>query len=119
VADTTSSSDSRSGLPEVVARYQDAHDRRDTDVALSAFTAGATVRDEGREYHGTDQIRTWLGTAGAGFTFTRTFVSAEATGGGVWVVVNRLEGDFPGGAVDLRYRYVLTDGLISELVIAP
>jgi hypothetical protein len=119
VSDTAPSSHSKSELPEVVARYQDAHDRHDTDIALSAFTAGATVLDEGREYHGTDQIRTWLMTAGAALTFPRTFVSAEATGGGVWVVVNRLDGDFPGGVVDLRYRYVLTGGLISELVIAP
>jgi hypothetical protein len=28
-------------LPEVVTRYQSAHDRRDTDVALSAFAANA------------------------------------------------------------------------------
>ncbi len=36
-----------------------------------------------------------------------------------WVAVNRLEGDFPGGAVELRYRFALVDDLISELVIAP
>jgi hypothetical protein len=27
--------------------------------------------------------------------------------------------DFPGGTVDLRYRFTLADGLITELVIAP
>ncbi|MEX0664731.1 MAG: hypothetical protein WD598_08170 [Acidimicrobiia bacterium] len=46
-------------------------------------------------------------------------LSAEAVGPGTWVVVNRLEGDFPGGVVDLRYRFAVTDGLISELVIGP
>jgi len=29
------------------------------------------------------------------------------------------EGDFPGGVVDLRYRFVLDRGLIAELEIAP
>jgi hypothetical protein len=36
-----------------------------------------------------------------------------------WLVVNHLEGDFPGGVVDLRYRFALSGDLISELVIAP
>jgi hypothetical protein len=35
------------------------------------------------------------------------------------VAVNRLEGDFPGGVVELRYRFTLVDGLVTELVIAP
>ena len=37
----------------------------------------------------------------------------------MWIVVNHLEGDFPGGVVDLRYRFVMTGDLIAELVIAP
>ena len=36
-----------------------------------------------------------------------------------WVVRQRLEGDFPGGVVELDYRFVLSGGLISELVISP
>jgi ketosteroid isomerase-like protein len=104
---------------KIVSRYQDAHDRRDTDVALSAFTADARVVDDGHEFHGTDEVRTWLATAASEFTFTRTLVSAEAAGPDTWVVVNHLEGDFPGRVVDLRYRFGLTGGLISELVIAP
>jgi len=34
-------------------------------------------------------------------------------------VVNHLEGDFPGGVVDLRYQFALKGDLIAELVIAP
>ena len=36
-----------------------------------------------------------------------------------WVATNRLEGDFPGGVVDLRYRFAMDGDLIAELVIAP
>ena len=64
-------------LPDTVSRYQDAHDRHDTDVALSAFAPDAAVFDDGKEFHGTDEIRTWLMTAASEFTFTRTLVSAE------------------------------------------
>jgi ketosteroid isomerase-like protein len=106
-------------LPEVVSRYQDAHDRRDTDVALSAFTPDAKVVDDGHEFHGSDEIRKWRATAAREFTFTRRFVSAEVIDAHTWVVVNHLEGDFPGGEVDLRYWFVLTGNLVSELVIAP
>ena len=119
MTDTTPPGEPGSALPEVVSRYQQAHDRRDTEVALSAFSPDARVVDDGHEYHGTDEIRTWLATAASQFTFTRTLIGAEVTGAATWVVVNRLEGDFPGGVVDLRYRFVLTGDLISELVIAP
>ncbi len=106
-------------LPGVVGRYQDAHDRRDTEAALSAFTADARVVDDGREYRGSDEIREWLDHAASEFTFTRSFVGAQATGADTWIVVNHLEGDFPGGVVDLRYQFTLKGDLIAELVIAP
>ena len=117
--DAASSTGSDPKLPEVIRRYQDAHDRRDTGVALSAFTPDARVVDDGHEFNGTDEVRTWLSTAASQFTFTRTLVRAESVGPDTWVVLNRLEGDFPGGVVELRYQFALTDGLISQLVIAP
>ena len=95
------------GLPEVVHTYQDAHDRHDTDRALSAFAPDARVVDEDHEYRGTDQIRSWLDTAARQFTYTRSLVSAEAIDAETWLVVNHLEGDFPGGVVDLRYEFKL------------
>ncbi|MFE9722707.1 hypothetical protein ACFYQ5_03655 [Streptomyces sp. NPDC005794] len=36
-----------------------------------------------------------------------------------YTVHQHLEGNFPGGKVDLHCRFVLTHGLISELSIAP
>ena len=117
--DATSLGNDRLELPEVVSRYQDAHDRHDTEVALSAFAPHARVIDEDREYRGFDEIRQWLRNAASEFTYTRTFVSAEALAGDTWLVLNHLEGDFPGGVVDLRYKFVLTAGLIAELLIAP
>jgi len=106
-------------LPEVVTRYQDAHDRRDTATALSAFAPNARVVDDGREYGGSDEIRDWLDHAASEYTFTRSLLRAESTGDDTWLVVNHLEGNFPGGAVDLRYQFVVSGDLISELVIAP
>ena len=35
------------------------------------------------------------------------------------MAANRLEGDFPGGVVDLDYRFTVDGDRIAELVIAP
>ena len=53
------------------------------------------------------------------FTYTIELVGAERTDDAHWVAVNRLEGTFPGGVAELRYRFTLADDLITELVIAP
>lgn len=108
-----------SKLPHAVSQYQDAHDRHDVDVALATFAPTATVKDDGHEYHGPDEIRHWLAKASTAFTYTRTLTGVEAIDDNTWLVRNHLEGDFPGGVVDLRYRFVLADGLIAELEIAP
>jgi len=106
-------------LPEVVTAYQDAHDRHDVEAAIATFASDAHVSDDGREYEGREQIRDWLARASVEFTYTRTLVDASATGPDTWLVTNHLEGNFPGGVVDLRYRFVVTDGLIRRLEIAP
>lgn len=107
------------GVPAVIGRYFDAHDGRDSTAALAEFAPDAVVSDDGHEYVGADAILHWLGEASTKFTYTRTLVSAEALDETTWIVVNRLEGDFPGGVVDLRYRFELRDGAIGRLAIAP
>jgi hypothetical protein len=106
-------------LPDAIRRYLDAHDSHDVDGALAAFAADATVRDEGQQWVGTTEIRTWLNKTNSEFTFTRTLLSVEETGAGSWEVRNRLEGNFPGKLVDLVYRFDLHDDNIASLTIAP
>jgi hypothetical protein len=106
-------------MPDVIRRYLGAHDAHDVAAALATFAGGAHVHDEDRDFHGAGEIRRWLETAGREFTYTRTFVSAEPLDDSRWMVVNRLEGDFPGNVADLRYQFVVTGDRIAELVIAP
>jgi hypothetical protein len=108
-----------SELPDVITRYQSAHDRRDSDAALATFAPDAVVKDDGNTYRGHGEIRDWLTRASVEFTYTRTLTAAEPTDSRTWTVTNHLEGNFPGGVVDLRYRFVLEDSLITELEIAP
>ncbi len=116
---STTSEPAELELPEIIQRYQDAHDTHAINRALSAFTRDATVIDEDRTYRGRDEIRHWLSTAAREFTYTRTLINAEHPDDDTWLVRNRLEGNFPGGIANLRYRFALADGHIAELEIAP
>jgi SnoaL-like protein len=106
-------------VPEVIRRYFAAHDRGDVDVSLSTFARDGRVFDDGREYRGHGAIEDWLSRASTQFTYTRTFLNAVAEEADIWLVRNRLDGDFPGGVVELGYRFRLADGLIVDLVIQP
>jgi len=106
-------------LPATIRDYLAAHQARDTAIALGAFTPTAVVVDDGTTYRGTAEIRGFLSKAGAGFTYTTTLVAAERVDDAHWVATHRLEGDFPGGVVVLRYRFALDGDRIGELAIAP
>jgi hypothetical protein len=105
--------------PDAIDTYLQAHDRGDALSALTALAPDATVVDDGHRYDGHDQIGSWITGSSNEYTTTRTLVSAEATGADTWVVINHIEGNFPGGTVDLRYEFTLADDLITKLVIAP
>ncbi len=108
-----------SQLPSTVRSYLSAHAAGEVDRALRAFAPSAVVVDEGHTFRGTEEVRAFLDTAGSAYTYTTELIGAERTGETHWVAINRLQGDFPGGVVVLRYRLALSDGLITELVIAP
>ncbi len=114
----TNSSDG-TDVPPAIAAYQAAADRRDISAALAQFAHDATVVDDGRSYAGIAGVESFLRTAASEYTFTRTLVSAEELARDQWLVTNHLEGDFPGGQVDLSYEFRLAGGLITQLTIAP
>jgi hypothetical protein len=82
-------------------------------------TPTAVVVDDGTTYRGTEEIWRFLSKAGAEFSYTTELVGAERVDDGRWVVVHRLEGDFPGGVVELAYRFAMDGALIAEFVIVP
>ena len=105
-------------LPESVKTFMTALDSREFDRALATFASDAVVTDDGRDRAGTDEIRAWLATAVTEYTYTAEFAGASTTTGGV-DVGQHLEGDFPGGVVDLNYRFTLDEAVIRRLVIEP
>lgn len=93
-------------------------DSQEFDRALATFTPDAVVTDDGRDHAGTDEIRDWLATAVTEYSYTAEFTGASTTATGV-DVGQHLEGDFPGGVVDLNYRFTLDGAAIRRLVIEP
>ena len=106
-------------LPDIIQRYLRARDERDTDATLVTFSPTAVVTDDGETARGHDQIRHWLDTASREFTYERTLLEVESSGPDEWFVANNLRGNFPGGTVDLSYRFTLSDDVIQHLIIAP
>jgi hypothetical protein len=106
-------------LPGVVTGYLAAHQARDMDKAGACFVPDALVRDDGHTHRGTDEIRDWLARGNGEYRWTATLTGATRIDDSRYEARQHIEGDFPGGVVDLRFRFTLRDGLVSELVIEP
>lgn len=114
-------------LPATIRTYLAAHAAGEADAAIRTFSLDAAVTDQGRTFRGTSEVLDFLRHAGAEFTYTTEVVGAERLDDAHWVAVVRLEGDFPGGVAEVRYRFTMASdaanesggGLIAELVIAP
>lgn len=107
-------------LPEVIARYLAAQGGRDTPaVRASAFTSDAIVTDDGSTYEGAEAVLQWLDRTAGAYTYTITPTAAERTGEERYTVSQHLEGNFPGGTVDLHFRFTLRGVLVERLVIEP
>ncbi len=104
-------------LPSAVVTYLDARDENRHDDATAVFAPDATVLDDGRTYSGTDEVRTWIATTSTAYTYTSTRIGQDAADDSRAVVLVRLDGNFPGGTVTLRYQFALRDGLVTRLAI--
>jgi ketosteroid isomerase-like protein len=108
-----------SQLPELITSYLSAHRARDLDTALSYYTDDATVVDEGNTYRGPQQIRDWLANSASEYTYTVELTGARRIDDQHFVAVHHLEGNFPGGVVDLQFSFALRADRISQLTIEP
>jgi hypothetical protein len=105
-------------LPEAITRYLTSHTTRDLDAAMRWYAADAVVTDEGKTYRGHDEIRSWLSSSASEYTYTSELIGSRHNDDGTYVATHHLEGNFPGGTVDLDFTFTLTDDLIVRLDIA-
>lgn len=105
-------------LPEAVTAFLASDATTSPQTTTELFTEQAVVVDDGHTYRGRAAILDWRSGAARAFSYTKTLTSAQQLGA-VIEVTERLEGDFPGGRVDLRSSFTLgRNGLIESLTIA-
>jgi len=105
-------------VPDVINLYFAALNSRDGDGLLDLLTPDAIVVDEGETWRGTSEIRTWVDDVAFRFQYIAEVLGVETDGDGDYVARTRLEGNFPGGSVELRVRFDLDGGQIRRLEIA-
>ena len=108
-----------SQLPAIIRTFLVDHAARDADAAARAFAPTAVVRDQGETFRGATEVLAFLRHQGGEFTYTTELLGGRRIEETHWVAVNHLEGDFPGGVVDVIYRFTLANDLITKLEIAP
>jgi len=110
-------------IPTIISEYFAAADRDDVDAIVACFANDATVCDEDREWHGHAEIRGWRTKVATAYEYTvevrRAVERREIDGVQRHDVYTHLEGNFPGGTVDLTNRFQLRNGRITRLEIAP
>jgi hypothetical protein len=104
--------------PAVVTRYLAAADAGDLAALADCFTSAGTVTDEGRTYRGREEIIGWREALAGKWTYTSTVSGSRPISAQEHNVSVHVEGNFPGGVADLRYRFTLREGLIEDLTIA-
>jgi ketosteroid isomerase-like protein len=106
-------------LPAVVRDFLAAHVAHDVAAALPAYTDDAVVVDEGRAHRGKAEIADWMTRAASEYTYTTELTGAARVDDEHWIATHHLEGDFPGGTVDLHHAFTLRGDRIAALTIAP
>ena len=105
-------------LPAAITTYLVAHQARDLDAAIAHYAPDASVTDEGHTYTGPDAIREWLATSATEYTYTTELTGAREIDDHRYVATHHLEGNFPGGTVDLDFTFTLEGDVITRLAIA-
>jgi ketosteroid isomerase-like protein len=110
-------------LPPVISEFLAASDRGGAEAVVRCFAEDAVVMDEGQEWRGAAPIRQWRTTVATAYQYTVQVTGAkalgEADGAERHDVYIHLEGNFPGGEVDLTDRFALRGGRIARLEIVP
>jgi hypothetical protein len=107
--------------PSIIDRLLQATEDEDFDAFAACFLPDGVVLDEGKTYVGRDEIVAWRQSVADGPAFTAEVTAKGPLGpsGDGYQVTEHLEGDFPGGVVDLDFVFALKGDRIAALMILP
>jgi uncharacterized protein (TIGR02246 family) len=103
--------------PGVITRYFSTQAARNWDAMVALFTDDAVVVDEGQTRRGSSEIRAWRENVASKYEYTTEVKNVQPFGDEQYVARVRLEGNFPGGTVDLRYQFDIDGDRIQRLEI--
>ena len=96
-------------LPTVLGRYFEAQNAHDIDAMVACFAPDAAVHDEGHDYVGSKEIRSWMGETSRRYHITAHPLECRVEDGLTTVVV-RVSGTFDGSPANLTYRFGFSEG---------
>jgi ketosteroid isomerase-like protein len=102
---------------DIISRYFTAQSTRDFDTLVDLFAADGVVIDEGKTWRGKVGIREWRDKAASVYQYTTKALTLHEDDEDEYTALVRLEGNFPGGIVELEYHFALKDGRIQVLEI--
>jgi hypothetical protein len=105
-------------LPKTVAAYVEAYNARDREATAVCFLEHALVHDEGKNYQGRKAIGDWIGETIEKYQPILTPGKVEGSDPKT-VIAMTVSGSFPGSPVRLSFRFIVEDGGIVDLDIAP
>jgi ketosteroid isomerase-like protein len=108
-----------STAPDAITAYFEADHRRDVDAVVALFADDAVVVDEGETRRGPGEIRAWRQGPASRYQYTTEVFATDRIGEDEYLVTGRLDGNFPGGTANLRWRFILAGNRIRHLHIAP
>ena len=104
-------------MSDVIQRYFAAQSTSDFDTMVSLFTDDGVVNDEGKAWRGHSGIREWRDKAASVYQYTTQVLEVHEDDEDEYSALVRLEGNFPGGIVELTYRFTLAGNRIQNLKI--
>ncbi len=103
-------------LPPSLVAYLNSEATTDVESLANCFASDAVVHDEGRAIRGLDAIKVWKKDAKTKYHYTVKPLDAVQDQATVTMRA-RLSGKFPGGPIQVTYRFVLVNDKIALLEI--
>jgi len=102
-------------LPDILDRYFAAQNQHDIEAMVACFASDAAVRDEGRDFIGTDAIRAWAEETSAKYHIRAEPLECRVEADWTIAIV-KVSGTFDGSPANLTYRFRFSDdGRIGAL----
>lgn len=97
-------------LKSLIENYFNAADSHDIKETVRYFATSAVVYDEGKEYHGHDEIEKWLTETNAKYDTHYKFIELNQN-----IAKAQISGTFAGSPIILGFEFTIINKQITKL----